>query len=459
MKKPLMKNWTRNWIGIGSVLLAIPAATGLETEARAQAANGQPPRPNAPPAGEVGTGDSVRFSFGAYLRDVAKGNLELVAQRANVSIAQAQLGIAKIFPDPTLTGGLYQYDVTQKGNPTASIVQLAVPLQLGGKRGARISVAEGGISVAEADLDDFLRLLRSASAGAYIDALHARLILERKRRTAASLESLVAVNAQRLKAGDIGEVLLVQSRVEAYQFRAQVLAAEGDVRGADLALLEQMGAAATAHMRHGVELGGDLRAVPERKFQVEALVPFALSHRPDLRSAKKRVALAHTVVDLARANRVIDVALGASWQHNFPVTASTPLPASDFLGGTLTVPLPFSRMYRGELDAAHASEGQSETLSRAAEIHVEVEVRQAVSRYEAAAARVKLYTQDVLSDADKVLEKTLYNYQRGGATLVEVLIAQHTVDDVYLSYYDALSDSAHALVAVQQASAFWDLEL
>ena len=449
-----MKKWLRIACAFAPALLTV-------TEAQAQNVGGSRPSPSNPPPAETATSaeGTVRFSFDGYLRDVAKGNLELVAQRANVSIAQAQVGIAKVFPDPQVTAGLMQYDVTKKDNPTATIVQVGIPLELGGKRGSRVSVAESGVSTAQADLEDFLRLLRGTAANAYIDSLHARLVLERKRRTLASLESLVSVNTQRLRAGDIGESLLVQSRVEAQQFRAQVISAEGDVRAADLALIEQMGNAAALHTRHALELGGDLRAAYHSKFDAEQLVRSSMAHRPDLRSAKRRVALAHAQVDLARANRVIDVTLGATWQHNFSTAGSTNLPSSDFLGGTLTVPFPLSRIYRGELDAAYATEGQSTTIARAAELHVEVEVRQAVAKYEAASSRVKVYTQDVLSDADKVLEKTLYNYQRGGATLVEVLVAQHTVDDVYLSYYDALADSAHALVAVQQASAFWDLSL
>jgi outer membrane protein, heavy metal efflux system len=48
---------------------------------------------------------------------------------------------------------------------------------------------------------------------------------------------------------------------------------------------------------------------------------------------------------------------------------------------------------------------------------------------------------------------------RGGATLLEVLEAQRTVDDVYLAYYQALTDHAHALIAVELAAGIWDLQL
>ena len=52
---------------------------------------------------------------------------------------------------------------------------------------------------------------------------------------------------------------------------------------------------------------------------------------------------------------------------------------------------------------------------------------------------------------------SLYNYQRGGATLLEVLDAQRTDDDVYLAYYGALADHSRALVAVELAGGIWDV--
>jgi cobalt-zinc-cadmium efflux system outer membrane protein len=399
------------------------------------------------------------FTFASYLQRVAQGNLELAAQKTNVTIARAQIAIGKVFPDAQLTAGLLQYDVTQKNNPTATVVQLYVPLQLGGKRGARVAFAEAGVAVADAELEDFLRTLRAAAGNAYVDALHARLILDRKRRTLSSLEGLVSVNEQRLRAGDVGEVVLVQSRVELKQFEAQVLAGEGDVRTTDLAVVQLLGGGAQPLMGKPLDLQGDLRTTADRTFNTDELVAHAVAQRPDLKSAKKQVLLAQKQIDLVRANRVIDVTPGAMWQHNFSTSGTAPQPASDFLGGTLTVPLPFARIYKGDLDAAYAGEDQSRLLERAARVAVEVEVRQAIAQYEAAASRVRLYTRGVLSDADKVLDKTFYNYQRGGATLVEVLVAQRTVNDVYLSYYDALADAGHALVAVSQAAAKWDVQL
>jgi outer membrane protein, heavy metal efflux system len=401
------------------------------------------------------TAAPIVLAYAPYLTDVAKTNLDLVAQRANLTVAEAQIEIAKVFPDPSLAPGVLQYDVTRQGNPTEATLTLNVPLQIGGQRGARIAFARAGASAAQADLAEFVRNLRGDAANAFVDAVHARDVLGRKRLTLESLERLVTVNQERVRAGDIGEVLLVQSRVEAEQFHAEVLEAEGEVRTSDLALLAFLGERGKALAQRTIDVQGELR-VDERQYDLEALLATSRAQRPDLLGALRRVDAAQRQTTLTRANRIPDIAVSVFWQHNFEVNSATPVPAADLLGGALTVPLPFSRIYRGDLDAAYAGESQAVALQKSTEVHVELEVREALSKYEAAAARARLYSSGVLKDADSVLEKTLYNYQRGGATLVEVLVAQHTVNDVYLSYYDALADVAHARVALQQAAASWD---
>jgi cobalt-zinc-cadmium efflux system outer membrane protein len=91
-------------------------------------------------------------------------------------------------------------------------------------------------------------------------------------------------------------------------------------------------------------------------------------------------------------------------------------------------------------------------------VRVEVEIRQAFEKYKAGLNRVALYEGGVLIDADKVLAATLYSYQRGSATLLEVLDAQRTDDEVHLAYADALGDYARALVALEQAAGIWDIK-
>lgn len=122
----------------------------------------------------------------------------------------------------------------------------------------------------------------------------------------------------------------------------------------------------------------------------------------------------------------------------------------------MSVPLPFSHIDKGELEAAEAGHRQALSQLEAARVRAQADLQHALARFDAATHRVALYDQGTLADSHAVLEKALYNYQRGGASLVEVLIAQRTESEVRLAYLDALADRAHALVALEQAAGLPD---
>ncbi len=399
--------------------------------------------------------ESSGWTLARYLQKVAASNLELLAQKLSVPIAEAQISIARMFPDPQLSAGVAQVDVSGQGAPLISTLGVTLPLEIGGKRGGRIAVAASEAAVAQANFQDFLRVLRADAAGAYIDALYNRLIQTRKQRTLESLEKLVSINQQRLKVGDIGEVPLMQSRVEAERFRGEVLAAQAEVRAAELKMTQFLGQA------QPVELGpvavfGDLR-ISERLFDENKLVEQARTQRPDVYAQQLGQQTARARTALARANRYPDTSLTLSWQRslNSDIFQS---PQYDGLTATASLALPFSRVYHGELDAARHGQARAAHQLGSVALRAEIEVRTALVRYRAAAAQVKLYTQDVLADADRVHAAMLYTYQHGSATLLEVLTAQRTVDEIYLAYYNALAEHAHQLVLVEQAAGIWDLD-
>jgi outer membrane protein, heavy metal efflux system len=387
-----------------------------------------------------------RLGFAEYLQRVLAANPDLKAARATVDIAQAQINVAKVFPDPDLSLGVGQYDVRRRGNPTILAAQLSLPIELGGKRRSRIAVAKTGLDAATSDYADATRTLRALAANAFIDALHARTILAQKQSALGHLQRLVEVNQRRLAAGDIAEVELVQSRVEMQRFRAEVLDAEGELRAAELAMTQLLGQEHSLPVR----ANGELRTPPPTLDQ--AGLAAGIDKRSDVRASALRLEGAQRQIDLEHAKRVVDVTVGAGWLHNFAVGGEAGVPSADLVTAFLSVPLPFSRVYRGELEVAESAQRQAQSQVQAIRIRAQAELQQALAHFEAAMHRVALYEGGTLVDANAVLEKTVYSYQRGEATLVEVLVAQRTASEIQLAYLDALADRAHALVAVGQAA-------
>jgi cobalt-zinc-cadmium efflux system outer membrane protein len=397
-----------------------------------------------------------RITFEDYVTQVLRSNLALAIEKSNVAISNAAVTSAKVTPDWSVDVGLPSVDISNQGQPTNFSTGLNVPIELGGKRGKRVHAALADVSTAGFDYDDALRQLRATAAEAFIGSLSARSILQSSYKSLGQFDRIVEVNEQRVRVGDIGDIELMQSRVDRDQFKAGVIGAQADVYSADLALAQQLGQADKLSAQMPVPTGS--LEVPVRTFDLDALVGGALQKRSDVLSRQRAVQAAGLRVELAQANLIPDLGVGGSYSHTGTGTGGFVQPPDNTLGASLSINLPFSRWrHQGEIETARASRTQAELQLRSAEIRVESEVRDAYSRYQASVLRLKLYQGGVLKEADRVLEARLYAYQRGGATLLEVIDAQKTSANIYLAYSQALADHANALVTLEEAAAMWDV--
>ena len=397
-----------------------------------------------------------RITFEDYVTQVLRSNLALAIEKSNVAISNAAVTSAKVTPDWSVDVGLPTVDISNQGQPTNFSTGLNVPVELGGKRGKRVHAALADVSTAGFDYDDALRQLRATAAEAFIGSLSARSILQSSYKSLGQFDRIVEVNEQRVRVGDIGDIELMQSRVDRDQFKAGVIGAQADVYSADLALAQQLGQADKLSAQMPVPTGS--LEVPVRTFDLDALVGGALQKRSDVLSRQRAVQAAGLRVELAQANLIPDLGVGGSYSHTGTGTGGFVQPPDNTLGASLSINLPFSRWrHQGEIETARASRTQAELQLRSAEIRVESEVRDAYSRYQASVLRLKLYQGGVLKEADRVLEARLYAYQRGGATLLEVIDAQKTSANIYLAYSQALADHANALVTLEEAAAMWDV--
>jgi len=419
-----------------------PAVGATEQAGSSQNRSTEDPRPH--------------LGFEDYLAEAMRFNLDLAAQRATVAIVRAGLTTAAQRPDWSADFGLPVVDLSGQGNPTTFSIGLDAPVELGGKRGHRMRAAKQDLSAANADYDDAVRQLRATATGAFIDALSARAILVSKHKSSGELDRIVSVNEERHRVGEIGEIELVQSRVEREQFEADLILAEANVVSADLVLGQVLGKPERIADRLPVPDG--TLDIPVRTFDVAQLVVTALERRPDVLSKQRGLKAAELRIELANVNLLPDLTVSGGYSHLAEGTGGFVQPADNTLSATLSVNLPFSRWKnRGELETARANRTQAEIQLQATRLRAETEVRDAFAQYGAAVKRLHVYRDGLLKDADRVLEARLYAYQRGGSTLLEVIDAQRTSADIYLSYAQALADHARALVTLEQAAAIWDV--
>jgi outer membrane protein, heavy metal efflux system len=408
-------------------------------------------------APDAARGETETITFGAFLDEVLLSNLDYAAERYNVPIAEALRAAARVFPNPQLELG-YERDVTHHGRermPEARAIGITQTFELGGKRKARVRVAELNVRAAAATLDEFLRGLRLDAASAFAQTLAAQHAYEQKLRSAAILDELLVANEQRLRVGDVGEVDVTQIRIEALQLRNEALASEADARAAQIAMTSFLG-----RERAGTALVAVGNLVqPSRNHDLQQLLAQMLAERSDLVALRHLRDAAGAEIELARAGRLPDLDIGVGMTRSSQsLNSIAPSPEFDAVGISFSLPIPLFNQNRGEISAAVLRFGQARRALEAAEQKAEADLRSAHERYRLAAERLSQFLAGALKGADEVLEAKRYSYQRGQTALLDFLEAQRAASELHLGYYDAMSDQAEALIDLERAAGLWGID-
>lgn len=401
---------------------------------------------------------SVRL--GQYLHAVEAGNLDLQAQREGVVSARAAVSVAGVRPDPQLMFGVVSHELYGPNKPNATTpltAGVSLTIETAGKRGARVRAAESNVRSTQAMLEAAHDQWLIDASAAFTEACRSREVLARKQTSLRSLRDTVRANEVRFKAGDIGQLELRQSRVEAERFALDANATTADAEAALINLSLPLGRPFDS-VFPGATLDCEFRT-PATAPDLDTFVSQAMELRRDVRAAQAAVDNARDATELARANRWVDpvVSVGLT---NTPrinpvvdgsgaVTNSPTLQRSLTLGVTVSVPIPLSRMQDGELRQAEAALTQAQLQLTSVLLKAQADVRVAHSRFRAVAANEMNYRGQVSQDSERVLEGARISYRKGASSLLELLNAQRTADQIALDHLQAQADLANATVKLQ----------
>ncbi|MDR1098018.1 MAG: TolC family protein [Tannerella sp.] len=396
------------------------------------------------------------LTFGEYLDRVRNANISYLAEKYNVEIAEALVTASKVFPDPELSAG---YANNQNWNLQMGYgvdAGLSYTLELGGKRNARIRVAQSEMEMTGALLEDYFRNLRADATLAYLTALKQRELYEIRKSSHVQMLELARADSIRFRLGEIMEVDARQSKLEAAATLDEVLSTGGDLQEVLVQLLLFQG---DATMALPDSIAGALTCL-KRTFDPASLVAAAQNNRADLQAALKCRDVSQRNLELAKANRAIDLGISIGGNYSSAVRNEiAPAPAFKGITAGVSIPLRFSNTNKGALRAARLTAEQGEKQYEAIELQISSEVMQAYSRYMTACRRAEHFDTGLLHDADAIFQKKRYGYERGEASILEVLNARRTYNDVRVNYNEALFDCASALVELERACGIWDIEL
>lgn len=394
------------------------------------------------------------IDYTTYLDLIIHNNLSFAAEKFNVDIAEAIIRTAHSFPDPELS-----FEGVDNGERRMKMgyefaASLDWTLELGGKRKARIELAKSESEVSKSLLEDFFRNLRAEATLHYLIALRNERLYNSQLEAYNNMREIARADSLRFQFGDISEVTARQSKLEARTILNDVLEAESEWQNSllDLMLLTNRPPSDTI-----LRPTGDFDRF-NRDFLLQDLIITAQNNRSDFLAALQNKAVAQRLIDLERANRKIDLGLSVGVEYaSYVRNVVAPTPSHTPISVGVSIPLKFSNKHNSELRIAQFNQQQIEYEYAHIENLIEIEVTQAYREYNSMRQQLSAFDDGILEEAKSILDGRTYSYKRGENSLLEVLDAQRTYNEIQQNYHDTLFKTAAALVELEKAAGIWDI--
>jgi cobalt-zinc-cadmium efflux system outer membrane protein len=348
---------------------------------------------------------------------------------AEVEAARAQVAGARLLSqnNPELSVA-----VGPRSGPTERTVDyelsITQPIEIAGRRRARIDAATASVKAAEARLAErrsaVAAEVREAFGRAVAAEAHEQVAMEAielatqarkaaERRHLAGAASLIEVNTARIEVGRSQRAYLAARRMRA----AAIV---------ELKLLLGMGAVAQ------LSLQGQLEPSPqERTLDLQALTIMATRNRADLLVARHELEVARAEHRLASREAVPTPRLGVSFSKE---------ESAQIVLGVLSIELPLFDRNQAARGVSNARVRQAELAVAALEQRIAQEVELSVDRVQMARETLEGFSGDVLQALDQNLALVTRGYDAGELDFLELLLMRRELLEARREYIEALAE-------------------
>jgi cobalt-zinc-cadmium efflux system outer membrane protein len=373
-----------------------------------------------------------RISYARAIDLAEHASATMAVARAEEEVIGADVGIAGIYPNPTLIGG------TNTQAAKAS-VGLSVPLNILGQRGAAVRASRAEVSAAQIATQAMQSDARSAAAHAFVELW----LAERTAKARADAEQLAArvddAVATRVQVGSVPQAEGVRSRALRLKAHADAVEAAQLVAAAAANLGRWIGVLDGSQLRADGDpvVPGDTPALGGLLEQV-AQSPAVLHERAAAEAARARASRERALV---RPLLTLEVGVDAY---------DPTLPATNYRA-QLGMDLPLFTRRGPYIEREERSATAADLRARYQVSLASADLVVAYRTFEAASARRDTLEQAGLPASRSAARATEESYSLGRASLEALLDADRNLLDTELALLEAQAARANAWIDVQHA--------
>jgi len=384
-------------------------------------------------------------------------NPEVTAMRREAQAGEALIRQAGLRPNPTLeVSGERQ--IGGMGD-NSFMVEGGVPLELGGRRSARIRVAERELEIRRQALAERERQLAAEVRGKFGEALAAVLKLRFTEDTLAMAEQNVDLVSAQVSEGRRPPLDQSMETVELNRMRVERETSEGTVEQRMFELRNLIGLNPDDPLR----LRGDLDTLRASLPPQISAEQTAMQSRPDLRGALAVEQLATARLEQARSEGRVDADVMLGYQR---MKSGFPLMGIDMESGALLpieqrmnfftfgvrLNLPVRNRNQGMVAAADLERQAAANRRDFGELTVKREVAAAYARYARAFRAMEIYRVGVRDRAAQNAEVVRQTYEIGSKTLLDYIAEHHRYIATENGFIDSQLEAYLAMVEILKAT-------
>lgn len=390
-----------------------------------------------------------------YIQMVLQNNEEYQGNRLESEIAKEEIAVSKMRPDPELEL-LYREnteDYMRKGPGVEG--SISWDLEFGGKRKSRIQYAMKASELTDIELQNYEQNLRLEASLIYLETIKNQQLYEVQKTSYEGMRQIAKSDSIQHELGILTRVEALQSRVEAIMARNEMRQAYSDYQNTII----EMQSLAGVHSKEQNIMADTATKLITRPLSLDNLKASALENKSTLKAAELTKEQVEAEEKLIRAERRMDLNLIAGFEYNkASVTTALDAPMDKVLLVGFGIPLKFSNFNKAELRQVNFAKEQANWEENAARKETLHAVHEAYNKYITAQQQLNSLEEELLEEAETILNGIIYAYQRGSTSFLEVLNARSSYNEIQTLYYESLYDHAAAYLELQYAAGQWEVD-
>jgi cobalt-zinc-cadmium efflux system outer membrane protein len=392
---------------------------------------------------------SENLTFNQAVEEGLRSNLDLVAAKYNIPLAEADEATAGLWNNPSiLLDTVFQpfgsnWNQTTVGGPRQYDAVISYPFDLSGKISAARNSAHKASEIARENLKDAIRLKVLDIRLAYIEVITQQNQLALTREKETNLAHLVQVIETRIGHSQRLPLLQMRAQLARDQAKLDVRQRESALRAAKVQLSIQLGRMEedSIHVTSGLR-DFTISKLPEKNM----LVAKALLLRPDLQALKLLIAKSEADLRLAHAQVWDNFTVTAGISHQGASDPNPNDPNSSVQAGAfswtagVTIPLPVFNRSQGTIAKATLAGDQTEKQVASKNLFVRQEIDGLMDQLEIGEELIDSYESKQLNQARNVRDSQQKLFGTGANALLDYFDALTAYQGTFSSYYDAVAD-------------------